>query len=284
MLKLFYFFKPLIPRPLQIWLRRFRATRILGRLGGRLVDEKGLRQTEFTWPKPYRAGILITHDVELAAGQKNIPRLVDIEDQFNVKSCWNFVVDRYPIDLKLIQRLQEQGHEIGIHGLKHDGKLFSSPSVFRKRLPTIKAAAKSWGAVGFRSPALLYDLNLLSEMDFVWDSSIPAWDPFQPMPGGCGKYQPYMLNQDCVEFPVTMWQDFTLFEELQIDPMVIWSKQAELIIAAGGLVNIIIHPDYFLDESRLETYSELLGFLSGQEDVWLTTPGELADWVKNMGI
>ena len=76
-----------------------------------------------------------------------------------------------------------------------------------------------------------------------------------------------------------MWQDFTLFEELQIDPMLVWSKQAELIIAAGGLVNIIVHPDYLLDEQRVETYSELLDFLTRQENVWLTTPGKLANWV-----
>ena len=149
-------------------------------------------------------------------------------------------------------------------------------------MPLIRAAARSWGAVGFRSPALLHDPELLQELDFAWDSSVPAWDPFQPMPGGCGIYQPYMLNGQCVELPVTMWQDFTLFEELQIDPMVVWAKQAELIIAAGGLINIIIHPDYLLDKLRLEKYSALLEFLTRQEDVWLTTPSELVDWVRSM--
>jgi peptidoglycan/xylan/chitin deacetylase (PgdA/CDA1 family) len=279
-LKLFYLIKPLLPRWLQIRLRRLRAARILARLDGQVVDRAGLARTEFPWPGNHRAAVLVTHDVEMEDGQRNIPRLLEIEERCGVRSCWNFVVDRYPVDEALIGDLQAAGHEIGVHGLKHDGKLFSSPETWRRRLEGIAAAADRWGAAGFRSPALLHDLELLQELPLAWDSSIPAWDPFQPMPGGCGRYVPYLLNEHCVELPVTLWQDFTLFEELRRDPLPVWRAQTEAIVAAGGLVNVIVHPDYLTDTGRLERYAALLEFLTELPDTWLALPGEVADWTR----
>jgi len=280
MLRLFYAVKPLIPRRLQILLRRIRARRILDRLEGAVLWDDGLHDAAFPWPDGARAAVLVTHDVELAGGQERIPALVEIEERLGIRSCWNFVTDRYPVDTGLIAQLQSLGHEVGVHGVKHDGKLFSSPEEFHRRLTRVVQIAKEWNADGFRSPALLHDLDLLASLPFGWDSSVPAWDPFQPMSGGVETYRPFMLNRHCVELPVTCWQDFTLFEELDIDAMAVWRRQINGIADAGGLINIIIHPDYLTDSKRIGIYEQLLEFICGYDGLWITTPCELADWAR----
>jgi peptidoglycan/xylan/chitin deacetylase (PgdA/CDA1 family) len=223
---------------------------------------------------------MVTHDVELTAGQQNVPALLRIEEEFGVTSCWNFVVRRYPVDTELIARLREAGHEIGVHGVYHDGREYSSPEEFRQRVAVMESAAQEWGAVGFRSPSLMYRRSLLETIPFAWDSSMPAWDPFQPKSGDCLAYVPFQLNDHCVELPVTLWQDFTLFEELRFEDIDIWRKQSDFIWRLGGLINVIVHPDYMRSEQRLRLYRGLLEHLQAMDRLWIAKPSEVAAWVR----
>jgi peptidoglycan/xylan/chitin deacetylase (PgdA/CDA1 family) len=177
----------------------------------------------------------------------------------------------------LVCGLAEAGHEIGLHGLKHDGKLFSSEKIFQDRMTILTRAAGAMGIKGFRSPSLLYDLDLLAKIPFEWDSSIPAWDPFQPQPGGCEYYFPFLVGERCMELPVTLWQDFTLFEELQEDG--IEKNQIDAICEMNGLINVIIHPDYMTGK-RLGYYRELIEYL-GSKDLLFSLPGIIAEWARN---
>lgn len=280
LLEAFYRAKPFIPRRAQIAARRVRARRIW-----KGVDEDPCQQIprgslQYPWPHDAQACLLITHDVESAAGQQNIPALIDIENQFGLKSCWNFVVRRYDVDARLIAGLRESGHEVGLHGVYHDGRKFESAATFSKRLHIMEQTAEAWGAVGFRSPSLNYDGDLLRRVRFEWDSSMPAWDPFQPRPGDCHKYVPFPLNDKCVELPVTLWQDFTVFDELGMNTIDIWRAQADAIYSAGGLVNVIVHPDYMVTRERLDLYGALLEYLTNKQRLWITTPVQVAAWAR----
>lgn len=277
-LRLFYMLKPLIPRSVQIRLRRIRAKRILTDIGETRIKNTVNNQPDNIWPKSFKAAVLITHDVETSFGQSLIPDLLKIENEFGLHSCWNFVCKRYVPDTTLINELKKKGHEIGVHGVFHDGKLFSSSEIFTERLPIMESAAIKWQAKGFRSPSLLYDTDMLKTLPFSWDSSIPAWDPFQPQPGGCGNYYPYKLTETCIELPVTLWQDFTLFEELQEKDIYIWKEQIDAIYEIGGLINVIVHPDY-MHKKRQHLYRELLAYLYSKGSIWFALPHEVANWV-----
>jgi peptidoglycan/xylan/chitin deacetylase (PgdA/CDA1 family) len=279
-LRAFYAVKPLLPRGAQVAARRVRARRIWRTLGRSAVPPVPSGPLGYRWPDGAGACATVTHDVETEVGQANIPSLIEIEEAFGIRSCWNFVVRRYRVDEALIVRLRDGGHEIGIHGVYHDGKEFSSEGEFRKRLKVMEAAAGPWGAVGFRSPSLLYDRQLLESIPFSWDSSMPAWDPFQPKQGDCMTYLPFALNDHCIELPVTLWQDFTLFEELRMTGIEVWRAQIDFIAAIGGLINVIVHPDYMLSRGRLELYRSLLGYLRRTERLWITTPRQVADWAR----
>src|SRR5438105_2000403 len=253
-LRAFYVVKPLIPRRAQILARRLRARAIWRRLGGSPLPPTPWQGLPYSWPDGNHACLLLTHDVETDEGQSNVGSLAEIEAEFGIRSCWNFVVRRYEVDTSLINELQAEGNEVGVHGVYHDGHLFDSEAIFRERLAIMREAAGSWGAVGFRSPSLLYDPALLETLPspFDWDSSMPAWDPFQPKRGDCYSYAPFLLNERCVELPVTVWQDFTLFEELSVPDISIWQRQTDAIYAAGGLINVIVHPDYMRTRRRLD--------------------------------
>lgn len=280
-LRTFYMFKPLLPRSVQVCFRRIRAKRILHRIGKERVRPSAANSgCRIEWPNDCKAAVLITHDVETVCGQKLIPDLVAIENDLGIRSCWNFVCMRYKVDLSLLNLLRRAGHEIGIHGVLHDGKLFSTHKIFTDRLVLMQSYASSWKANGFRSPSLLHDFEMLKEIPFSWDSSIPSWDPFQPQPGGCGIYFPFKLTQSCIELPVTLWQDFTLINELQQKSIYIWKEQVDLIYEMGGMINIIIHPDYMPKEKQ-GMYIELLSYLKRKEGVWFALPHQVAEWAQS---
>ena len=113
-----------------------------------------------------------------------------------------------------------------------------------------------------------------------WDSSMPAWDPFQPKPGDCGRYFPFDLSERCLELPVTLWQDFTLLDELGMRDTEVWRRQADAIHERGGLINVIVHPDYMHDSDRIALYTQLLEHLRGLESIWIATPSEVVAWAR----
>ena len=113
---------------------------------------------------------------------------------------------------------------------------------------------------------------------------MPAWDPFQPKPGDCHRYVPFSLVDHCVELPVTLWQDFTLFDELAMTDIAVWRAQADAIYAVGGLINIVVHPDYMPTPARRRLYRDFLEHLLGKEALWFATPSQVASWHQSQAL
>lgn len=292
--RLYYALKPLIPRPVQIALRqRFVSVQASASFPAwpiepiltEIVDSylsAMLRMVPTVerlgfWPGGHRFAFAITHDVEWDSGLRRAPDLAAIEERLGFVSSWNLVPERYPIDRSIVDRLRADGFEIGIHGLKHDGKLFQSRAVFDRRAARINAYAREWKAVGFRSPSTLRNPDWMTALQFEYDSSFPDTDPYEPQTGGCCSVWPFFLG-NIVELPLTMPQDHTLFEILNQRDIGIWKKKASWIAEQGGLVLINIHPDYMLEDSRLAFFEELLVFMKEQQGMWHTHPREIARW------
>ena len=146
------------------------------------------------WPKGKKFSFVITHDVEWDAGLAIAPKLVEIEKRHGFVSSWNLVPERYPIDWSIVDGLRKEGLEIGVHGLIHDGKLFQSHKVFQERLVKIHYYAKEWGAVGFRSPSTIRNIEWMPELKFEYDSSYFDTSPYEPQPGGCCSIWPFYIG------------------------------------------------------------------------------------------
>lgn len=226
------------------------------------------------WPGGHEWALILTHDVETPAGYENIDLLRDIEVSSDYRSSWNFVPrnDNVLYD-HVIDELKEEGFEIGVHGLYHDGRDISD---LANRLPLIRQYAERWGAVGFRSPATLRDWKAMSLLRFDYDSTYFDTSPFEPQPGGCCTWLPYMIG-DIVELPITLAQDHTLFEILGGSDE-LWLDKARFLRDRGGMALVLTHPDYAHNERLIRAYTRLLDEFAGDASAWRALPRDVSTW------
>jgi peptidoglycan/xylan/chitin deacetylase (PgdA/CDA1 family) len=291
----FYKVKPLIPRRVQVALRRA-ATRRQRRCrfpawpyeDGLLRHRRAALETALAargearlpvvapWPEQRRFAFVLTHDVEGPAGIERIPQLLEVERRHGLVSSFNFCGAWYPVADADLEQVRDAGCEVGLHGMEHDGRMFASREAFDRELPRVAEAMAAWGAEGYRSPALNRWGPWMHELPARYDTSFPHSDPFQPQPGGCCAVHPYFFG-DVVELPVTLDQDFMLFELLRERTSRLWIEKSRWLIRHHGLVNVIVHPDYLTPE-RLALYEELLAYLAGRRDGWHALPRDAAAW------
>jgi peptidoglycan/xylan/chitin deacetylase (PgdA/CDA1 family) len=251
-LKAFYTIKPLIPRRLQISMRRFRArVKLLTQADIWPVHEEAATPPKnwMGWPDGKKFAFILTHDVDTAKGQERCRDLIDLERRMGFVASYNFVPERYKVNEGLRNYLTENGFEVGVHGLNHDGKYFSSRSLFRKRAIKINRYLRDWGSVGYRSPSMLHNLAWLHELDIQYDSSTFDTDPFEPQPDGVGTIFPFWVPSGngtggYLEIPYTLPQDFTLFVIMQHRNIDMWKRKLDWIASKGGMALMLIHPDY----------------------------------------
>ncbi len=130
----------------------------------------------------------------------------------------------------------------------HDGKLYQSEKIFRKRAQNINGYIKDWNAVGFRSPAAHHNLDWTHYLNIEYDSSTFDTDPFEPQSDGSGTIFPFWVKGNSsqkgyVELPYTLSQDFSLFILMKEDNIDIWKKKLDWIAERGGMALLDVHPD-----------------------------------------
>ena len=294
--KIFYLLKPLIPRSFQISLRRELIGQNLYRNTYRWPILPGSEKKPKDWngwPENKKFALVLTHDVEHHTGYKRILNLMNLERDLGFVSSFYFVPERdYKVELDLLNTLNNNGFEHGVHGLYHDGKLFSSEKEFSKRLIKINEYLREWGAVGFRAPAMHHNMDLIGQLNIRYDLSTFDTDPFEPQPDGVSTIFPFWIdgkneNGGYVELPYTLVQDFTLFILMNKKSPEIWNNKLDWIAENGGMVLLNVHPDYinFNNESKLEEfpvqyYLDFLNYIndhySGQ--FWNALPRDVADY------
>lgn len=291
----YYRARPMLPRTLQIWLRRKFAkvqvrsafprwptetsvhdfSRLMFAILSDIAGQPLPRIAD--WPDDHAWALVLTHDVERAGGLAAIGAVLDLERAHGMRSCWNFVPRRYEVDSRLVAELIDDGFEVGVHGLYHDGRDLESLTKWQQRLPAVHEAARRWGASGFRSASLHRHWEWLRLLAFDYDSSYPDTDPFEPQEGGCCTWLPF-FNEEIVELPLTLTQDHTLFVILGQRDETAWVQKAQFLRERGGLATIVTHPDYLTDERIFAAYSAFLDRFSSDETVWRALPREVSSW------
>src|SRR5262249_32850606 len=200
-LRAYYRLRPAIPRRLQIGMRRVGARiQARGRFPRWPVETSlhdfyevlfGCLQRVAGQPIPWIApwpngrswALVLTHDVETAVGVEKIELLRQVELDGGFRSSWNFVPERYHTDEEVLEPLRADGFELGVHGLRRDGRDLESLAMIDERAPVMRRYAERWGAVGFRSPATHRVWEWMPLLGFEYDSSSPDTDPYEPIPG-----------------------------------------------------------------------------------------------------
>lgn len=231
------------------------------------------------WPHGKQFAFVITHDIESASGQSFALRLADLDEKYGFRSSFNFVPQEYRIDSRLVAELKQRGFEIGVHGWKHDGQLFSSKAVFDQQAKQINQFIWEWGAVGFRSPLTHRNPYWMQDLEIEYDSSFFDTDPFEPIPGGTMSIWPFQMGR-FVELPYTLVQDHTLMSTLGEKSPRLWLEKVEFIQKYCGMALVNVHPDYQRNLAHLAIYEKFLCEMRQRKDAWHALPRDVARWWK----
>lgn len=263
--RLFYTLKPMIPRVLQLFLRRRIAQRKRKQYAHIWpIDPDSAKPPRGWpgWPGGKQFGLVLSHDVDTANGYHQALKLADLEEEMGFRSQFNFVPERYAaVDTGLLDELKKRGFGIGVHGLKHDGKLFSSRKIFDDRAPRINAYLEKWGTRAFTTPSMIRNHEWMHALDMDFCVSTFDTDPFEPQSDGAGTIFPYWVpnpstRHGFLELPYTLVQDFTLFVILGEKTIDLWRRKLDWIAGKGGLALLNSHPDYMHFESKARRSEE----------------------------
>jgi hypothetical protein len=235
------------------------------------------------WPEGTPSCTILTHDVETQAGLDFCSRLMDLDDSFAIKSSFQLVPERcYRIPDSVVSEIRNRGFELNIHDLNHDGRLFSSKAEFLRRAAKINHYARGLGAEGFRSAAMYRNIEWYDALDISYDMSVPNVSHLEPQRGGCCTVLPFMVG-NIVELPLTLVQDYTLFNILNDRSTKVWHDQIKQIRDKNGLISANIHPDYVCSEWARGVYKDLLAHFSelrSEGKTWIALPRQVAHWWK----
>jgi peptidoglycan/xylan/chitin deacetylase (PgdA/CDA1 family) len=295
--RLYYALKPAIPRSLSRLLRRARRRRAEARFPLGWPIEPRYVNFQFTtlrqallaagrseaaflhfWPDGLRYAFVLTHDIETAAGQEHVRTVARLEETYGFRSSFNFVAEGYAPDLALMDELRRRGFEVGIHGVKHDGKDFRSHEFFLKRARLIGVYLRKFNAVGYRSPLTHRNPEWMQALEIEYDSSFFDSDPHEPIPGGCMSIWPFTIGR-FVELPYTLMQDYTLTAVLGEATPRLWLEKVDFIEASCGMALLNSHPDYLKQPAAWAVYEDFLRAMSQRQGTyWHALPSQVARW------
>jgi glycosyltransferase involved in cell wall biosynthesis len=293
----YYFLKPVLPWRLRLMLRRWRAqSRRRTFADVWPIDPRSARIPHGWpgWPDGKRFAVVLTHDVEDRKGLSRVRQLSEIEQRHSFRSCFNFVPEgEYRVPSTLRSWLDEAGFEVGVHGLEHDGKLYSSKEEFAAKSSRINEYLREWNAHGFRSPLMQHRLGWLHALNVDYDASTFDTDPFEPESDGAGTIFPFWVPgpgaRGYVELPYTLIQDFNLLGVLREPNIDIWKRKTDWIAEHGGMVLLNTHPDYMCfagrparDEFPVSLYQEFLSYLRKRYEgqYWHALPRQVAAYYR----
>ena len=321
--RIYYTLKPFLPSRLRLAMRRVRANRIRKASAQTWpIYEPGGRLPEGWpgWPEGKEFAFVLSHDVEGLAGLNRCRQLAEMEMEHGFRSSFNFIPKGdYEVPADLLVWLRQNGFEIGVHDLFHDGFLFRSLESFKRHAEAINRQLKAWGAVGFGAGFMLHQLDWLHLLNIEYDTSTFDVDPFEPQPDAAQTVFPFWVKrpdpeQDAlrngngshagagertmaaghgsgyIELPSTLVQDYTLFAVLQERGTDIWRRKLQWLAGKGAMSMLNTHPDYMAmpgqtagaHEYPVQLYRDFLKHVRSEYAgrFWSALPREVAAYCR----
>jgi len=247
------------------------------------MQAAGLRRVPFIWFWPQGAPncLIMTHDVETAAGRDFTSRLMDLDDSYEFKASFQVIPEkRYEVRDEFIWEIRNRGFEFNLHDLNHDGRLYRRREEFLRRAKRINEYVHRYHARGFRAGAMYRIVDWYDVYEFSYDMSLSSVAHLEPKRGGCCTVFPFFIGK-ILELPLTTSQDYSLFHILNDYSIDVWKKQLDLIRRRNGLMSFIAHPDYLITSRTRKVYESLLDYLRqmvARERIWAALPGEVDQW------
>jgi hypothetical protein len=298
--KFYYGIKPVVPVSIRRGVRRWFALRKRPKVGDVWPVLPGSERPPAGWPgwpEGKQFAFVLTHDVESQAGVDRCRPLMELEMKWGFRSSFNFIPEGdYRVSRELRDELTANGFEVGVHDLRHDGRLFQGRRQFALNAARINGYLKEWGAAGFRAGFMFHNLDWLHDLDIQYDASTFDTDPFEPQPDGVGTIFPFWkagaAGRGYVELPYTLPQDSTLFLLFREAGPDLWLRKLDWIASHGGMALATIHPDYIDFDGKVNDwhtypvryYAEFLEHVVKHYvgAYWACRPKDLTQWYMSM--
>lgn len=227
-----------------------------------------------------RAAVCLSYDVDRLVGYNFLDTIVaelaehGLEATFNLLTRWEYEPSR-----EVVQALLDSGHEVGLHGARHDVALGYRPRAFRRRELRRALADLGIEMTSYRAPALCTSPGLMRDVadhGFRIDSSLPMSNMYYHSVESCF---PYPLDESggLWELPVTL-QDSTCFLDLGQDEdeaLSHFKAVIEGVRELGGVAVLNLHP-YVVIENRA-FHSNFLEYLAEIDEVRVASQRSLLD-------
>src|ERR1700677_1312626 len=195
--RIYYGLKPYLPWRLRMALRRIIARRRRKTYQDVWPIKESAKHPPVGWPgwpNGKKFAFVLTHDIEGPDGVAKSRQLMQLEQESGFRSSFNFIPEGdYTVSQELREELVENGFEVGVHDLHHDGRLYWTRPDFSENAKWINLYLKEWEAKGFRSGFMPRNLDWLHELNIQYDASSFDTDPFEPQPDGVGTIFPFWV-------------------------------------------------------------------------------------------
>lgn len=224
---------------------------------------------EPSWEQEISGRTYLTHDIDSADGFRWALKTAELEKKYGFNSVWNIVGDYYKIDYEVLDQLQSDGFEIGLHGYNHDNKLaFLDESEIRKRLEKCNNLIERYKIKSFRSPSWFRTPVLIRTLKDYISIDFSRLDTDIICPGGNGGclWTKGFRRDGLLQIPTTVPFEFPLTASVQPEELVaFWKPKLEWLSSINGNIVINTHPDpEFSGNLRmLSVYEQLLKYLKG---------------------
>jgi peptidoglycan/xylan/chitin deacetylase (PgdA/CDA1 family) len=274
--------------------------------------------SEFVWPQGKAAAAAFTFDVDAESavlwnnetvGARmsimshqaygplvGVPRILDMLDRHQIASTFfvpGHTAVRYP---EAIRSIVAAGHEIAHHGYLHEQPtsltLEEEIDVLDKGLVALADVA-GVRPTGYRAP--MWDLSwrtpaLLAERGFLYDSSLMDAD------------HPYELSitpgasESLVELPIQWalddWEQYCFLPDVSGSGLIesprkareLWQLEFDGLRRVGGCWVLTNHPFLSGRPSRAAELDDLMRYVLGHADVWVTNLATIAEHVRSLGL
>ena len=260
-----------------------------------------------SWPDGGRVAVLLSFDVDnetiwlrnndtsiggLSQGEYGarvaLGRILALLEEHDIAATFFGPAVSFSLNPQMIASIQASGrHEIGIHGWIHEtNATLPREEESRLLIKAIERMTELTGKrpVGYRAPSWNFSestLDLLMELDFLYDSSLMADDrPYEIVANG----EPTGF----VELPVDwILDDAPLMNPLGTryesprDVLEVYKDEFDIAYEEGTIFVLTMHPHYIGHRSRIVVLREFIEHIKQMPDVWFGTHEQAVRWVRD---